>query len=896
MRNKRTKGKIMSLVMAVAMSISVLGGATTSTLQVKAATIVSNPRIADDGTVTWDKITFGSYPQDIEEFISEPIKWRILDIDSEGNAFLLADEELDCKPYNEQGVEKNDDDGNAYTDYSCTWETCTLRDWLNGTDTYASDENAFIKAAFSEEEREAIIETTLVNEDNPRYNTEGGNNTTDKIYLLSIMEASKASYGFIGNFDSLYNRAARKTKATDYSYIHGAFRSNSYDLDGYGYWWLRSSGCDSNRAANVSCDGWSDDGGTVVEYASYAVRPVLHVNLSSPYVSDAGSVTSEEYVTAGTNRSSGDYKTPSTTNGVTTWDCVYFGNYKQNAKYEKKPIEWRVLSVNGNDAFVVADKALDCKEYNKRKEKNGYPDYSCTWETSTLRDWLNGTDDYANDDTAFINAAFVDDERNAIIETNVVNEDNLSNNAESGKNTIDKIFLLSIGEVNDTSYGFDEFNNFYTETRATKATDYAYINGAYQSNISNYDSNNMSGNCIWWLRSPIIDSNYYAARVHITGWTHDYDDPVNYGDFTSVRPALHVNLNSPYVKAVGMVSSESGLTAEYRKEKEKANDVIKLIDSIGTVTKDSKAAIEFARSAYDALSVTAKYRVENYSVLQAAESEYAEIIDNIEVPKVVALISAIGDVTNDSKTAIDSARSAYDALSETGKAKVTNYSVLQAAESEYAEIIENIEASKVITLISAIGTVTKDSKTAIESARSAYDALSETAKAKVTKYSVLQAAEAKYAELTKESSNNGNDNVGENNGNTSVTTDGNTDNTSGGSTGSNTGTTPATTEEPATTETVNTPTITETPKDALTTFNIKNKKTYKKSQKVIIKDKDGIKSVILNTKKIKVKKGKKTVSFKLSSYKKSLKKKNKWNKIIVIDVNGNKKTIQFKTK
>ena len=124
-----------------------------------------------------------------------------------------------------------------------------------------------------------------------------------------------------------------------------------------------------------------------------------------------------------------------------------------------------------------------------------------------------------------------------------------------------------------------------------------------------------------------------------------------------------------------------------------------------------------------------------------------------------------------------------------------------------------------------------------------------------------------------------------------------------GTTGSNTGTTPtttetpATTEAPATTETVSTtPATTETPNDNLTTFNIKNKKTYKKSQKIKIKDEDGIKSVVLNTKKIKAKKGKKSVSFKLSSYKKSLKKKNKWNKIIVTDVNGNQNTIQFKIK
>ena len=57
-------------------------------------------------------------------------------------------------------------------------------------------------------------------------------------------------------------------------------------------------------------------------------------------------------------------------NGVSTWDCVYFGNYWQNdtngdgtadKNDAKQPIKWRVLSVNGDDAFLLADKNLDCQ-------------------------------------------------------------------------------------------------------------------------------------------------------------------------------------------------------------------------------------------------------------------------------------------------------------------------------------------------------------------------------------------------------------------------------------------------------------------------------------------------------------------------------------------------------
>ena len=55
------------------------------------------------------------------------------------------------------------------------------------------------------------------------------------------------------------------------------------------------------------------------------------------------------------------------TTGNTIWDCVYFGNYYQNdveGKY-KEPIKWRVLKVDGNDAFLLADKGLDVKPWHE---------------------------------------------------------------------------------------------------------------------------------------------------------------------------------------------------------------------------------------------------------------------------------------------------------------------------------------------------------------------------------------------------------------------------------------------------------------------------------------------------------------------------------------------------
>lgn len=123
-------------------------------------------------------------------------------------------------------------------------------------------------------------------------------------------------------------------------------------------------------------------------------------------------------------------KNPTTdSNGVSTWDCIYFGNYWQNdtngdgkadKNDAKQPIKWRVLSVNGDDAFIMADQNLDAKPYNQTYT-------SVTWENCTMRSWLNGYGASANKDAKdftsdnFIDNAFSTAEQNVIKSTDVVN-------------------------------------------------------------------------------------------------------------------------------------------------------------------------------------------------------------------------------------------------------------------------------------------------------------------------------------------------------------------------------------------------------------------------------------------------------------------------------------------
>lgn len=120
-------------------------------------------------------------------------------------------------------------------------------------------------------------------------------------------------------------------------------------------------------------------------------------------------------------------------------------------------------------------------------------------------------------------------------------------------------------------------------------------------------------------------------------------------------------------------------------------------------------------------------------------------------------IGGIGEVTLDSGDAIRQARTDYDGLLKSLQKKVDNYGVLTAAEKKLDELkkakekeeTETNQAKAVDEKIAAIGEVTLDSENTVTEARKAYDALSDGAKEKVTRYIDLTAAEKKLDELKK---------------------------------------------------------------------------------------------------------------------------------------------------
>ena len=274
---KRKTNRLLAGLLALVMVLSLCEITLGQSIPVKAAVSLQNPATDGNGVTTWDCIYFGNYWQNDtngdgkadQNDQKEPIKWRVLSVDG-NDAFLLADQNLDAKPYryNEK-----------YT--SVTWATCTLRTWLNDT---------FLNTAFTSAEQAAIKNTTVVNDDNPYYDTEGGENTTDKVYLLSIAEASNTAYGFNGEFWT--SSETREAKNTAYAKECGAWTSTSTEDEGNGGWWLRSPGFRSYDASVVVSTGYGLIDGYVVYNDSRAVRPALHLNLSSSTLwSYAGKVT-----------------------------------------------------------------------------------------------------------------------------------------------------------------------------------------------------------------------------------------------------------------------------------------------------------------------------------------------------------------------------------------------------------------------------------------------------------------------------------------------------------------------------------------------------------------------------------------------------------------------------
>ena len=178
------------------------------------------------------------------------IDWIVLE-QRDNRLLLLSERILEEKDYHSRDV-------------AVSWGNSTMRDYLKGK----------FYNRFSNQDKERIYTGANINKNNQWFNTPGGNDTIDHVFLLSLEELVK----YFGDENNLNGKDYKGDESWDFYGDNGDKRI-AYNLKGTAsWWWLRSPGYDSDHAAGVDGGGRISVGGNFVS-AEGGVRPALWLNL-----------------------------------------------------------------------------------------------------------------------------------------------------------------------------------------------------------------------------------------------------------------------------------------------------------------------------------------------------------------------------------------------------------------------------------------------------------------------------------------------------------------------------------------------------------------------------------------------------------------------------------------
>jgi len=184
-------------------------------------------------------------------------EWVVL-TKTKDTALIVTRDIIDTKEYDEPG-------------WAITWENCTLRHWLN-TD--------FLET-FSESEKSMIIETNVVNNDNPIYGIDSGNDTVDKVFLLSLEEA-QAYFDDDNSRIAVQNMTAAKLEIAAEAWGYDGALGDITRHNGLpGKWRLRTAGFKENQVVDVGGDGEISASGGSPNNVPAGVRPAMWVRIDA---------------------------------------------------------------------------------------------------------------------------------------------------------------------------------------------------------------------------------------------------------------------------------------------------------------------------------------------------------------------------------------------------------------------------------------------------------------------------------------------------------------------------------------------------------------------------------------------------------------------------------------
>lgn len=551
-----------------------------------------------------DNVQLYRWAEDVQwhYFRFDPIRWRVIDLEN-GAACLLADRLMDCQPYNvEEGP--------------VSWESATVRSWLN---SYPAEENSagldyrgrgFLDTAFTAAEREAILRTRVENRPNERYGTDCGNDTQDRVFLLSNDEVFSSDIAARNGFHAGggVDDPAKRFRSTMYAKCRGAWWSSVDGYMGNNFWFMRTNGYTQESATYICDFGYIYERGTVCTCEDAGILPAIWVDLDLARPAPSGSTSSRD-ILEGARREDAEEdprKRELIVNPVVrpdpeqpdgkevTYALIRFGSYPQSevvpeaagavtggvadrelygkleaagwdsgeceldgqrymrvfssdedggqrARYFAcEPLIWRVLEVRNGTALLLSHDAVECEPFQADLRQ-------VSWESCTLRSWLNGygarenasARDYSGHGDSFLDLAFSTAEQTAILQTTVRNEANYYFGMDSGGQTTDRIFLLAESELfmNDSSeiHGFSPRDEVEDRAKQFKPTGYALWKGAWKEKEAR-------GNVFWITRTTGY-THANVVYVDESGCMYNRGILVTCRD-AAILPALVLDLDS----------------------------------------------------------------------------------------------------------------------------------------------------------------------------------------------------------------------------------------------------------------------------------------------------------------------------------------------------------------
>ncbi len=210
----------------------------------------------------WDSILFGSYEQDNDTGNGkEPIEWIVLSR-TDTELFVMSRYAIEALPFHNESLGWNK---------GATWENCWLRSWLN---------DDFLKAAFTKSERKKIKTTDVINSysSDEDEDVNGGNDTKDKVFLLSDDEVYNKAYGFSKKYEDMH----RACIATPYVEAKEVYTSYYHTSDGRQLcdWILRTPGYNDAYTCYIVADGFiKADAAGAKDSGRYGIRPAMVISI-----------------------------------------------------------------------------------------------------------------------------------------------------------------------------------------------------------------------------------------------------------------------------------------------------------------------------------------------------------------------------------------------------------------------------------------------------------------------------------------------------------------------------------------------------------------------------------------------------------------------------------------